>query len=252
MRKYKIGIIGYGDFTKLLLEYLAPYAEVVVSSRSRTEGDAGFGARFAPVAEVLAQPIIIPSIPAQFIESFFTQNKKIVNPSALVIDVCSVKVQPLEVLTEVLPSSCSIIGTHPLFGPASVAKNKGIAGLRCVVCDVRSKKSQYKDLIVLLSEKLKLHVLERTPDQHDQEMAYVMGLSHYIGRVMDTLDIPKSELSTLAYDDLLDMKHVQGKDTWDLFESIVAKNPYTPEILTKFKKAQAELDERIEQHGLLD
>ncbi|MCA9309060.1 prephenate dehydrogenase [Candidatus Saccharibacteria bacterium] len=245
MKKYKIGIVGYGDFTKVILQWLAPYAEFVVSSRSHAEGDAGFNARFAPLNEVLAQPIIIPSIPSQFFEEFFTTNKQSINPNALVIDVCSVKVKPLAVLEQCLPKTCSIIGTHPLFGPTSIKKSGGIKDLRCVVSNVRSAEEQYQTLITLLAEKLELQVLERTPEQHDKEMAYVQGLSHYIARVMDIMDIPKSELSTLAYDDLYDMKMVQAKDTWDLFESIMHENPFALEVNQQFKDAQARLDSKV-------
>ncbi len=76
-------------------------------------------------------------------------------------------------------------------------------------------------------------------------MAYVQGLSHYIARVMDAMDIPESELATLAYEDLIDMKHIQAKDTWDLFESIMHDNPYALEVNELFKKAQLKLDEQI-------
>lgn len=245
MSKYKVGIIGYGDFTKVILEWLAPYVDFVVSSRSHSDGDAGHGARFAPLKEVLSQPIIVPSIPSQFFEEFFTTNKQYINPDALVIDVCSVKVKPLAVLEQCLPETCSIIGTHPLFGPTSIKKSGGIKGLRCVVSNVRSSTEQHKSLVALLSEQAGLHVLERTPEQHDKEMAYVQGLSHYIARVMDIMDIPKSEMSTLAYDDLYDMKMVQAKDTWDLFESIMHENPFALEVNQQFKAAQDKLDADI-------
>lgn len=245
MQKYQIGIVGYGDFTKVLLEWLEPYAEIIVSSRSQSEGDAGHGAQFAPLDEVLARPIIIPSIPSQYFEHFFSTNKRLINPEALVIDVCSVKVKPLAALEKLLPEQCSIIGTHPLFGPTSIKKNAGIKGLRCVVSNIRSTDEQYQNLLDLLSQKLELQVLERTPEEHDKEMAYVQGLSHYIARVMDIMDIPKSELSTMAYDDLYDMKMVQAKDTWDLFESIMHENPFALELNKQFKKAQKELDLKL-------
>lgn len=247
MKKYQIGIVGYGDFTKVMVQYLAPYADIIVSSRSKESGDAGHGAQFAPLKEVLARPVIIPSLPAQYFEEFISENYDQINPEALVIDVCSVKVKPLQALERCLPKTCSIVGTHPLFGPASIKKNGGITGLRCVVSNVRSSEEQYSVLIQFLSENLKLSVLERTPEQHDKEMAYVQGLSHYIGRVMDIMNIPKSELSTIAYDDLYDMKMVQAKDSWDLFASIMHENPYAKEVNEAFKKAQKELDNQIAQ-----
>lgn len=246
MKKYQIGIIGYGDFTKVMLEYLEPYADIVVSSRKHDSGDAGFGAKFVSLNIVLSQPIIIPSIPSQFFEDFFTENRRLINTKALVIDVCSVKIQPLKVLKRLLPESCQIIGTHPMFGPASISENKGIKGLRCVMCPVRVKEATFNDVKKLLKDSLGLTVLERTPKQHDQEMAYVQGLSHYIGRVMDCMGIPESELATLAYDDLLNMKKIQGGDTWDLFESIMKDNPYAKEVNLEFKKAIKKLDSKLD------
>ena len=245
MTKPTIGIIGYGDFTKVLIEYLSPYADILVSSRSQQQGSAGRGARFASVDEVLACQIIIPSIPAQFFRAFFTEHASKVHPEALVIDVASVKVRPLAVLQELLPPTCEILGTHPMFGPASIAKNKGIRGLKCVVCPVRIEDERLERMTHFLAETLGLQAIHKTPEQHDKEMAYVQGLSHYIGRVMDGMNIPESELSTLAYDDLMDMKRIQGSDSWDLFHSIMHENPYASEVHEAFLAACEQLDERL-------
>lgn len=245
MKKYNIGIIGYGDFTKVILEHLEPFAAMVVSSRSHKSGDAGFGATFAPINEVLSQSIIIASIPSQFFEEFFSAHRKLINPDALVIDVCSVKVKPLGILEEQLPNSCSIIGTHPLFGPASIEHNKGIQGLKCVVSKVRASEDTLETLYQLLQEELGLKIIHKTADEHDKEMAHVMGLSHFIGRTMKSMDITTSELSTLAYEDLLDMKRVQGEDSWDLFYSIMKENPYTEEVIEQFKRAQAQVISKL-------
>lgn len=240
-----LGIIGYGDFTKVLIEHLSPYLEIVVSSRSKIEGDAGFGARFATVEEVLACPMIIPSIPSQFIEGFFKENKHLVNSSSLVVDVASVKIKPLQALERQLPESCQIIGTHPMFGPASIAKNNGLTGLKCVVCPVRIDESIEKELVGFLTNKLGLRIIYKTPEEHDREMAYVQGLSHFIGHVLDDMDIPESEISTMAYDDLLNLKNIQGGDSWDLFCSIVDENPYAKDVQDEFVEAYKAVKERL-------
>jgi prephenate dehydrogenase len=229
----------------VLIEYLSPYADIIVSSRSHLTGDAGYGARFASQQEVLACPIIIPAFPAQFFESFFTEHAHLVNPSALVIDVASVKMRPLEILERLLPATCLIVGTHPMFGPASIARNGGIKGLKCVVCPVRIDQEAAIWLDEFLAAALQLNVIHKTPVQHDREMAYVQGLSHYIGRVMDGMNIPESELSTLAYDDLMDMKRIQGSDSWDLFHSIMHENPFALEVHEAFLSACKDLDEKI-------
>lgn len=241
-----VGIVGYGDFTKVLIEHLSPYVEIVVSSRSKTEGDAGFGARFSTVEEVLARPIIIPSIPSQFIEGFFAENKELVNPEAVVVDVASVKVKPIEALVRQLPESCQIVGTHPMFGPASIAKNGGkLNGLKCAVCLVRADEKVESAITNFLGETLGLKLIYKTPEEHDREMAYVQGLSHFIGHVLDEMKIPDSELSTLAYDDLIDMKNIQGQDSWDLFCSIVDENPFAKEVQTQFVDCYQAVRERL-------
>jgi len=245
MQKYALGIIGYGDFTKVLIEYLSPYATIVVSSRQQSSDTLPDGCRFGSVAEALAQPIIIPSIPAQFLETFFTDNHQLVNPTALVIDVCSVKVKPLQVLETLLPTTCQLIGTHPMFGPASIRDNNGVAGLPCALCPVRYDENTLRELRELLADKLQLKVIDTTPEQHDKEMAYVQGLSHYIGRVMDEMQISESELQTNAYRDLLDMKRIQGHDSWALFESIMQENPYALEVNADFQRACRRVDEKI-------
>ena len=242
---YEIGIIGYGDFTRVLCEYLAPYADILISSRGDLEGEAIFGAQFGSIEDVLSRQIIIPSIPAQFFKDFFMEHAKLVNPNALIVDVASVKVAPIQVLNELLPSTCRIIGTHPMFGPASIAKNGGISGLKCAVCPVRVDDEAYERFVAFLSDVLGLRIFNKTPEEHDREMAYVQGLSHYIGRVMDEMNIPVSELSTLAYDDLIDMKRIQGSDSWDLFRSIMHENPYALEVNRAFESACRRVNDRL-------
>jgi len=245
MKKYQIGIVGYGDFTRLMLEHLCPYADIVVSSRSKTSGDAGFGAKFDSLETVLAMPIIIPSIPAQYFEDVFTLNSRLVNPHATVVDVCSVKVKPLQTLERLLPKSCQIIGMHPMFGPSSVQRNGGLKDLRCAVCVVRAEVDTIESLNTLLKTNLGLRVIAMSAEQHDKETAYVMGLSHYIGRVMSEMNIPESELSTLAYEDLMDMKMIQGSDSWDLFQSIISENEFMDEVRSEFRRACDRLDNRL-------
>jgi prephenate dehydrogenase len=228
-----------------MCEYLAPYADIIVSSRQRTEGDAGFGAQFAPLHEVLDREVLIPSFPSQFFESFFDEHAQKIRRDAIVIDVCSVKVHPLKILESRLPSTCQIIGTHPMFGPASVTENGGMSGLKCVVSPVRVNERTLLKLESFLTDALDLRVLRYTPEQHDRTMAYVQGLSHYIARLMDSMQIPETELATLAYEDLLAMKRVQAQDSWALFMSIMADNPYAKNVQQELKQAIEELDDKI-------
>ena len=243
IRKPTIAIIGYGEFTKLMIKHLHPYAKIVVHSRRMRPGQTGEKCRFVSAKEALGQKVIIPSIPAQILEPYFKKNNELTNPQALVIDVCSVKVNPVKVLKKVLPQTCSILATHPMFGPES-AKN-GLKGLKIMMYPVRMDLKQYEAIKKVLTKKLGLRIIECTVERHDKMMAYVQGLSHYIARVMERMDIPETELATAAYEDLVDMKRIQANDSWDLFYSIMHENPYAKKVNRDFKKACLHLDKKI-------
>ena len=238
-----VAIIGFGSFSRLLIRYLSPYANIVVSSRRQIDDKEGLDFVQVDTVEALNQQIIIPSMPAQFLEEFFTGHRNLVHAQALIIDVCSIKTLPVQVYEKALPSSCGILATHPLFGPASAAKS--LQGQRIMLHPTRIAPATYTRIKQFLHDTLGLQIIECTPEEHDRTMAYVQGLSHYIGRVMDIMDIPATELMTRAYADLLDMKRVQGADSWELFASIMSENPYAADVQAEFKRACQELDGKI-------
>ncbi len=238
-----IAIIGYSEFSKLMIKHLSPYADVIVSSRQKHIDKQGLKFKIVDFETALAQDIIIPSMPAQKLEGFFKANKKHLNPRALVVDVCSVKVKPVQVLKKILPKTNQILATHPLFGPASTPGN--LKNLQIMLYPVRLKPEYYLKIKEFIKSKLELDIVETSPREHDRMMAYVQGLSHYIGRLMQTMQIPEPVLTTNAYRDLLDMKRTQGNDSWELFQSIMLENPYALDVNAKFKQAIDELDSKL-------
>lgn len=241
--KPTVAIIGFGEFARLLIRHLKPHCKIVVASRREITQRYGLTFRQVDLETALAQDIIIPSIPAQSLETFLSANKHLINPHALVIDVCSVKVKPVEVMSLHLPKTCQILATHPLFGPNSATDK--LDGQKIMVFPVRLPKQKYARIKKFLEESLHLRVIEATPEEHDKIMAYAQGLSHYVGRIMQQMRIPESELATKAYEDLLDMKRIQGNDSWELFESIMFENPYAPDVQRRFKRAMRKLDDRL-------
>lgn len=243
MSKNTVGIIGFGDFARLIIKELGGLSEVYVSTRQSDPDTKGLKVNFVDEAKALSCNTVIPCMPAQALEQYFTEKKDLLNPKAIVVDVTSVKVKPVEVLTKVLPSSVQIIATHPLFGPDS-AKH-GMKGQKIMMYPVRINKVTYEIAKQFMKRKLGLQIIECTPEEHDQMMAYVQGLSHYIGRAMQIMDIPDTPLATKAYLDLLDMRKIQANDSWELFESIMFENQFTPIVHERFKKAISELDQKL-------
>lgn len=237
-----MGILGFGSFGRFLTPYLMPYFNITVYDREPAAKKAAENMHIyhGTLQEAINCQIIVIAVPVQYLESLLTEIYQDINPQALVLDVSSVKVEPLRMMSRYLPSGNSIIGTHPLFGPQS--GKKGIDGLSIVLCPVHTK--DINKLKYFLSKFLDLKLLIRTPEVHDEQMAYVQALTHFIGRAINQMDIPGLELETPAYHYLIDIKKNLGQDSYDLFLTIENWNPYAKKIrehfiqeLTKLNKA---------------
>ena len=238
--KPRVGIVGYSDFSKLLASTLQPFTEVIVSSRRDVKDPE---VTIAPLTDVLKSDIVIPCFPSQHFESFFSEHAAKLRPGSLVVDVCSVKVRPIAVLEHLLPDAVQILATHPLFGPGSA--KQGVAGRTIMVNQVRLSDESYKQTCQFLSEQLHLKVVETSLEEHDKAMVYVLGLSQYIGRALKAMNIPDTPLMTAAYADLLDLKNIQGTDSWELFESIITENPYTASLHDDFVEALSKVHREL-------
>jgi len=241
----ELGFIGFGNFGQFIIPYLTPYFEITVFDTVDYSQEAKkHGVKWGALKDTAGKDFVALAIPVQFLEPLLIKIKGYLKPGALVFDLSSVKVKPVDLMLKHLPEHVEIVGTHPLFGPQS-GKN-GIAGLNIVICPIRTKKSG--NLHRFFSQELKLNVLERTPVNHDQQMAYVQALTHFIGRAINAMDIPDVEQKTPAYQYLLDIKRNLGQDSMDLFLTIELENPYAKQIRDNFivelQKLNKTLDDR--------
>lgn len=238
----ELGFIGFGSFGQFIIPYLKPYFNITVYDRiDYSETAQKIGVKWGSLQEAASRDFVALAIPVQFLEALLLEIKEYVKPKSLVFDLSSVKVKPIDLMVKHLPANVEIIGTHPLFGPQS-GKN-GIAGLNMVICPVRTKKNG--NLSRFFSRELKLNVLERTPVSHDQQMAYVQALTHFVGRAINRMDIPDVEQKTPAYQYLLDIKKNLGQDSMDLFLTIELENPYAKEVRDHFIEELKKLNEEL-------
>lgn len=237
-----LGIIGFGSFGQFMIPYLKPYFDVYVTDEVNLATDANnLGVQWAKVDEVLSQDIVVFCIPVQYLESLLKKYGSLVNPKALVMDVSSVKVKPVNLMLKYVPETTDILGVHPLFGPQS--GKDGIEGLNIVVCPVRTNRPHI--LNRFFRSLLKLNVLERTAEKHDKQMAYVQALTHFVGRAVNEMDIPDVEQKTPAYQYLLDIKRNLGGDSYDLFLTIEKENPFAREVREEFIKELGSLNDSL-------
>jgi len=240
--KQSLGIIGVGAFGAFMLPHLAPHFDVTVYDTQDVSALAHkHGAAVGDLAQVAKSDIVVLAVPVQRLEAVLIALAPQVKPDALVIDVASVKLKPMDLMQQHLPASVSIVGTHPLFGPQS--GKDGIAGLNLAVCEGRGGRAPC--VAAFLRDVLKLHVIETTAEDHDRQMAYVQGLTHLLGKVIAALNLPEFQLTTRTYDLMDQMVGMIRYDSDELFKAIERENPFTTEAKRAFFTAARQLEEAL-------
>ena len=239
-----LGIIGFGQFGQFMARHLAPFFDVAVCDAADLHVEAEkIGVCWSDFETVANCKIVVFAVPLQSFETVLRRARKFLQTDAMCFDVCSVKIEPLRLMREILPASVEIIGTHPLFGPQS--GREGIENLRVAFCPVRTNKAT--EIKRFLTEDLKLKVFEKTPEEHDREMAHVQALTHFVARALDELHIADSELATVSYEELMRAARLVSEDSWELFRTIQNGNPFAEEKRKAFLDKLIELENRVNE-----
>lgn len=239
-----VSIIGFGPFSQFFTPYITQnFGDVSVWNRKDKSAEAAqLGVKYVSLEEALSKDIIILSTSVSFFEDLLKDYAKSINPNAIVFDVASVKMKPVELMLKYLPQTCEIVATHPLFGPQS-GKN-GIEGKNMVLCPIRTTRQIC--IIDFLANKLKLNVMVRTPEEHDKQMAYVQALTHFIARGLAAIKIPYTDQQTLAFEKLVEVRNLLGGDSDDLFKAIQNDNPFAKNIRNEFLTKLNDLNNHLD------
>ena len=245
MQKQKMtcGVIGVGAFGEFMLKHITPYFDVRIydAFRDLDEIESTYNLSVRPLEDVAQSDIVILAVPVKEIENTIKTIVPFLHTGQLLVDLCSVKCKPVEILKKHVPAGIDIVSLHPLFGPQS--GKRGISGLNVTLCNVVGDSSHI--IHDFLQNKLFLNVFETTPEQHDREMAYVQGLTHMIAKVFVHMDVPEIHQQTKTYGHLNDMVELIRYDSDDLFLAIQRDNPYVRETTEKFFAAVKALEDRL-------
>jgi prephenate dehydrogenase len=158
---------------------------------------------------------VIFSVPINEFEPVVRATTPFMLPGQLVLDVTSVKAMPVDVMHRCLPENV-VLGTHPVFGPGA----ENLHGHNVVLTPTNLREEK-------LAEQLKIELIRRgadvslmTPARHDELMAVVLGLAHFIALVAgDTL----LHLETLA--DIETVSGVTFRALLTFIASVLGENP---------------------------
>ncbi|MCB9062654.1 MAG: prephenate dehydrogenase/arogenate dehydrogenase family protein [Halobacteriovoraceae bacterium] len=239
----KIGIIGIGRLGALIARYLSQDFKIIAYDQNYSAPLAKkMGIEWGEFDEICEQKIIIPIVPISAFENVIREMAPKLKPGTLVIDVCSVKILPSEIMLRYLPQHTQILATHPMFGPDS-AKDT-LFGKKVALCPIRIESEILNNLKKYLANN-SINVIETTPDKHDQEIAHSLVLTHFIGRALIDYDAKPLEIDTLGYRRLMKILKTVENDTWQLFIDMNKYNPYAAEVRTNFLKALSNINEKV-------
>jgi prephenate dehydrogenase len=238
-----VGIIGFGRFGRLMARYLSPDCQVRAHDPGvRAEAISSAGAAPASMADACRSDIVILAVPISHLQGLLSEIQPHLPPESLVVDVCSVKEQPVRWMQALLPETVEILGTHPMFGPDSAADS--LEGRKIVLCPVRIGEKRLAKVKHYLGAK-GLVLIEASPEDHDRQIAVSLALTHAIGRSLALFGAKPQAIDTEGYRRLLRILEVVENDTWQLFEDLNRYNPYAQDARQAFITAMHAIEGKL-------
>lgn len=225
---HQCSVIGFGRFGQLLASILRPeFTVIVYDQQENHEAAQRIGVEFASLERACQAANVFFCVPISALESVLIQARPHLLPGTLVMDTCSVKVYPVDLMRRYLPEPLEVLATHPLFGPDSA--KEGLAGLRIVFCPLRVSESRLAFWRAFWQRR-GVRVIEQSPDEHDRLAAYSQGITHFLGRMLGEMNLQPGEIMTKGFEDILGIIEQTTHDTWQLFHDLQYYNPYTRQM----------------------
>jgi prephenate dehydrogenase len=238
-----ISIIGMGAFGRFIIPYLQPKFDVTVYDPYQNLTDLNDVTIADDLSQVAQSDYILLAIPVKAMRDICVELAPYLSSGQTVIELASVKVIPRDILKETLGhiKGLNLMGVHALFGPTS-GKN-GIDGFNVAICNIQGDR---QDHIYNFLNALNLNITICTAAEHDEQMAYVQGLTHLLAKTFNAMDIPTITLPTKTYELLDQMWKTIRDDSDDLFDLIQSENPHTHHVREKFIRLAKEIDDRYD------
>jgi len=163
---------------------------------------------------VKSADVVLISVPIDNFEEVVKQLQPYLQPKQVIIDITSIKVFPVETMHKYIKTGL-VLGAHPVFGPGA----RDILNQNFVLTPTNDNETALAQKIKQYLEARGARVTLMTPQEHDEMMAVILGLSHFIAIASaDTL---------LNFNRLKQMKAIGGptyKVLLTLAESVITED----------------------------
>jgi prephenate dehydrogenase len=238
----RIAILGHGRFGRALADLMAdagltvraldPHADVPPERRAASLEELVSGA-----------DVVIVSVPVAAMPAALASLRPLLRPEQLVIDVGSVKVHPIDAMKAALGTEIPWVGTHPLFGPTSLAHAE--RPLRVVICPNPMHPTAAARARALY-ERIGCWTLEQDAHAHDKAMAETHALAFFVAKgMLDAGVDPRVPNAPPSFQAMArTIESVRG-DAGHLFAAIQSENPYAGDARRRLLDALTALDGTI-------
>lgn len=237
----RVSIVGFGRFGQVLQRLLQNDFQLTVFQRHAIDPKLlGPNTVVAPtLSQVYSNNTVFFATPIETFAEVIRSHQPYFRPGQLLMDTLSVKTHPSQVLKKALKGTKTrALLTHPMFGPDS--SRNGFAGLSIVLDQFLAT---HKDFIFWqhFFNSKGLHVINMTPEQHDNITANSLALTHLLARTLDRFDIQPSTIDTPTFRMLLELRTSLCHDTPQLFHSLQTFNPAAKEMHVRLQRCMSDI-----------
>jgi chorismate mutase / prephenate dehydratase len=234
LSKTNIHIIGgTGQMGSWLKKFLESQGLSVTVSDRETKAD----------KLIESADIVFISVPINAATNIISETAKKIKKGALLVDLSSTKEDTTKELQKTTSPAISI---HFLFGPTvSTIQNQKIALIKVKENDLS------KDVIKMF-KKAGGQILEMSAEDHDQKMAHIQALTHFVNMslakvlIQDKISL-SGEISTPVFLSQMSATSRVISQNPGLISQIQTRSKYFPQIVKKLQTIQSELIDLIDE-----
>jgi len=166
----------------------------------------------------------------------------VLHKGQVVMDICSIKEAPVKTMHQYIKEA-TVLGTHPVFGPGS----NGIKHKAYVLTPTNPAEEKFAAKFKAWLEMEEAHVFVMSPKKHDELMAVVLGLPHFLGLVacetlLEQKNLPETkQVAGTTYRMLFTLAEATALETPDLYAAVQTNLSNLGEIEDLFMAKAQEL-----------
>ena len=187
--------------------------------------------------DVKQADVIVISVPVDHFEETVKRLSPHTQSDQTILDITSVKVLPVEAMHRYIKRG-QVLGTHPVFGPGA----RSLSNQNFVLTPTDEQENRLAEKVKSYLETKGARVRLMTPREHDDMMAIILGLAHFIAIA--------SADSLINFERLKEMEAIGGityKVLLTLVESVISEDPELYASLQMNLPGLPDFQERFQQ-----